>query len=64
MKDLWDKLVELHKGVFDAKICKRDILFNQLYNITMKDGEIASQLHARIQDILNDLHIIGQCMEN
>ncbi|XP_042436902.1 uncharacterized protein LOC122022853 [Zingiber officinale] len=30
----------------------------------MKDGESASQLHARIQDLLNSLHAIGQKMEN
>ncbi|XP_042408925.1 uncharacterized protein LOC121998196 [Zingiber officinale] len=30
----------------------------------MKDGESASQLHARIQELLNDLHAIGQEVEN
>ncbi|XP_042460518.1 uncharacterized protein LOC122044037 [Zingiber officinale] len=29
-----------------------------------KEDELASQLHARIQDLLNDLHTIGQRMEN
>ncbi|XP_042404992.1 uncharacterized protein LOC121995279 [Zingiber officinale] len=29
-----------------------------------KEGETASQLHARIQDLLNSLHAIGQRIEN
>ena len=30
----------------------------------MQEGETASSLHARIQDILNSLHRIGQKVEN
>ncbi|XP_042416654.1 uncharacterized protein LOC122005610 [Zingiber officinale] len=46
-KELWDKLIELHKGTNNAK-----------------EGETASQLHARIKDILNGLHIISHQLEN
>ncbi|XP_042380010.1 uncharacterized protein LOC121972400 [Zingiber officinale] len=46
-KELWEKLIELHKGTFDTK-----------------EGEMASQLHTRIQDLLNDLHAIGRKVEN
>ncbi|XP_042400928.1 uncharacterized protein LOC121990952 [Zingiber officinale] len=42
VKELWQKLIELHKGTSDTK-----------------ENETASQLHARIQDLLNELHAIG-----
>ena len=63
-KELWEKLIKLHEGTSDTKVSKRDLLFNKLYNLKMQDGETASQLHARIQDILNSLHVIGQRVEN
>ncbi|XP_042374420.1 uncharacterized protein LOC121967949 [Zingiber officinale] len=46
-KELWEKLIELHKGTSDTK-----------------EGETSSQLHARIQDLLNGLHAIGQEVGN
>ncbi|XP_074566099.1 uncharacterized protein LOC141822661 [Curcuma longa] len=57
-KDLWDKLIELHEGTSDTKVSKRDLLINKLYNIKMMEGESASGLHARIQDLLNGMHAI------
>ncbi|XP_074580658.1 uncharacterized protein LOC141837091 [Curcuma longa] len=62
-KDLWDKLIELNEGMSDMKLSKRDLLVNKLYNIKMMKGESASGLHARIQDLLNGFHAIGQSIE-
>ncbi|XP_042460245.1 uncharacterized protein LOC122043717 [Zingiber officinale] len=47
VKELWDKLVELHESTTNSK-----------------DGEITSQLHARIRNIMNGLHLIGHRREN
>ena len=63
-KELWDKLIKLHEGTSDAKVTKRDLLLNKIFNIKMQEGETASQLHARIKDVLNGLHAIGHQMEN
>ena len=63
-KELWEKLIELHEGTSETKVSKRDLLLNKLYNLKMQEGETASSLHARIQDILNSLHGIGQKVEN
>ncbi|XP_042448924.1 uncharacterized protein LOC122033826 [Zingiber officinale] len=63
-KELWEKLIELHKGTSDTKVSKRDLLLNKLYNLRMQENETATQLHARIQDLLNGLHAIGQRIEN
>ena len=63
-KDLWDKLTELHEGTSDTKVCKRDFILNKLFNLKMQENESASQLHARIQNILNGLYSICQKVEN
>ncbi|MCQ7222065.1 hypothetical protein NP006_23470, partial [Salmonella enterica] len=63
-KELWNKLIELHEGTSDTKVSKHDLIFNKLFNMKMQEGETASQLHARIQDLLNGLHAIGQQVEN
>ncbi|XP_042423473.1 uncharacterized protein LOC122011109 [Zingiber officinale] len=64
VKELWDEFIELHEGTNDAKITKRDLFLNKLFNIIIQEGETANQLHARIKDILNGLHTIGHQMES
>lgn len=38
-KELWDKLIEMNKGIKDSKIVKGNFLINQMQNFTMKEGE-------------------------
>ncbi|XP_042405104.1 uncharacterized protein LOC121995427 [Zingiber officinale] len=54
-KELWKKLIELHEGTTDT--------LHEGISDT-KECETTSQLHARIQDLLNGLHGIKQKIEN
>lgn len=63
-KELLDKLIELQKGMRDSIIMKRNLLVNQLQNFAMRDDKNVSQVYGRFKEVLNELHVIGEKIEN
>lgn len=51
MKELWEKLIALHKGSSEAKLAKRDLLGNKLSNLQLEKEELVANLHSRIKEI-------------
>ena len=59
-KEIWDTLVDMHKGTESVKESKLDVLQSQLDKFKTKDGEGVAEMYSRLALITNEIASLGR----
>ena len=58
-KEIWDTLIDMHKGTDSVKESKLDVLQIQLDKFKMKDGEGVAEMYSRLALTTNEIAGLG-----
>lgn len=58
-KEIWDTLIDVHKGTHSVRESKLDVLQSQLDKFKMKDGEGVAEMYSRLALITNEIVGLG-----
>lgn len=61
-KELWNKLIELHEGITNAKLARWDLSKARIDSHKTQKG--TTNLYTRFKELINDLAVIGDTMSN